>query len=151
MTAEKIVHRTWLLDGFFHSAPGFIELYDNRFTFSLVDTGTFSQSRLKKFESYKDIGNSYQNLINEEVVEIINIEINDISAKFPWYNFMGGAILTFSGFEQKMQLSFMQPQNTKFPYHRIDNELVQLMAVDESIDDIKKGRKFGKQLQEILK
>lgn len=147
---EKIVHKTWLLDGFFHSAPGFITIEGSTFSFSLVDTGTFSEKRLNKFESYQGLDASFDKLRNEEVVEIINIDFSQISAKFPWYNFVGGAVLHFEGFNQKMQLSFLQPQNTKFPYHRIDEPIVQLMAANESVGDMKAGRTFGKKLQELL-
>lgn len=147
---EKVVHKTWLLDGFFHSAPGFITIEGNKFSFSLVDTGTFSKQRLNKFEPYKNLSDTFEKLRQEEVIEIININFNSISTKFPWYNFMGGAVLTFEGFDQKMQLSFMQPQNTKFPYHRIDNALVQLMAIDEGVNDLKAGRAFGNKLKETL-
>jgi hypothetical protein len=147
---EKIVHKTWLLDGFFHSAPGFVTIEGNTFSFSLVDTGTFSEKRLNKFESYKGLDASFEKLRNEEIIEIINIDFSQISAKFPWYNFMGGAVLHFEGFNQKMQLSFLQPQNTKFPYHRIDEPVVQLMAANESLGDMKAGRAFGKKLQELL-
>lgn len=147
---EKIVHKTWLLDGFFHSAPGFVTIEGNIFSFSLVDTGTFSKKRLNKFESYKGLDSSFDKLRKEEIIEIINIDFSKISAKFPWYNFMGGAVLHFEGFNQKMQLSFLQPQNTKFPYHRIDEPIVQLMAANESLGDMKAGRAFGKKLQELL-
>lgn len=148
--AEKIVHKTWLLDGFFHSAPGFIIIDGSSFSFSLVDTGTFSKKRLNKFESYKGLEASYQKLRNEQVIEIINIDLKNINATFPWYNFKGGAVLRFNDFDQKMQLSFMQPQNTKFPYHRIEDPLVQMMTTKESLDDLNAGRAFGKKLQEIL-
>ena len=30
---EKLVHKTWLLDGFFHSAPGFITIENDTFIF----------------------------------------------------------------------------------------------------------------------
>jgi O-acetylhomoserine/O-acetylserine sulfhydrylase-like pyridoxal-dependent enzyme len=147
---DIVVHKTWLLDGFFHSAPGFITLDGNTFSFSLVDTGTFSSKRLHKFEKFKSLSDTFEKLRKEEVIEVVNVDLNDISIKFPWYNFMGGAVLTFNGFEQSMQFSFMQPQNTKFPYHRIDNSLVQMMAIEDGVDDLKAGRAFGKKLQEIL-
>jgi len=147
---EKIAHKTWLLDGFFHSAPGFVTLEGHTLSFSLVDTGTFSNKRLTKFEAYKNLDDTFEKLRKEEVIELIRGDLEDISIKFPWYNFMGGAVLTFKGFEQKMQLSFMQPQNTKFPYHRIDNSLVQIMAVEDGLDDLKAGRAFGRKLQGIL-
>ena len=88
---------------------------------------------------------------SKEVIEILNIPLTDIGAKFPWYNFMGGAVLNLKGHEQKMQLSFMQPQNTKFPYHKIDNSVVQMMALKDGMDDMKAGRLFGKKFQGILK
>lgn len=147
---EKTVHKTWLLDGLFHSAPGFITLEENTFSFSLVDTGTFSKKRLYKFEPYQGLTEIFDKLRSEEVVEIIKIDFDKISAHFPWYNFMGGAVLTFENFKQKMQLSFMQPQNTKFPYHRVDNTVVQLMAIDEGVKDLKAGRIFGRKLQKTL-
>lgn len=147
---EKIAHKTWLLDGFFHSAPGFVTLEGHILSFSLVDTGTFSNKRLTKFEAYKNLNDTFEKLRKEEVIELIRVDLEDISIKFPWYNFMGGAVLTFKGFEQKMQLSFMQPQNTKFPYHRIDNSLVQMMAIEDGLDDLKAGRAFGRKLQGIL-
>ncbi len=148
---EKIVHKTWLLDGWFHSAPGFITIDRGQFTFSLVDTGTFSAKRLQKFESFKLISETFKKLRSEEVVEIINIPLTRISAKFPWYSMHGGAILYIEGFDQKVQLSFMQPQNTKFPYHKIDNSLLQLMAVGDTANDMKKGRVFGKKFEKALK
>ena len=147
---EKIVHKTWLLDGFFHSAPGFITLDGNTLSYSLVDTGTFSRKRMNKFEGFNSLKNTFEKLRNEEVVEIFNAPLNNIEAKFPWYNFMGGAVLNIDNHEQKIQLSFMQPQNTKFPYHKIDNSLVQMMALKDGVDDMKAGRAFGKRLQEIL-
>lgn len=147
---DKIVHKTWLLDGIFHSAPGFITIENGLFSFALVDTGTFSNKRMAKFEQYKGLSDTFKKLRDEEVVEIIDIDLNKISAKFPWYNFMGGAVLSFAGHSQKMQLSFMQPQNTKFPYHRIDNTLVQLMTIDKGLSDLAAGRDFGKAFQSLL-
>lgn len=147
---DKTVHKTWLLDGLFHSAPGFITLENGLFSFALVDTGTFSKKRMAKFEQYNELNGTFNKLRAEEVVEIIKIDLNKITAKFPWYNFMGGAVLTFPEHNQKMQLSFMQPQNTKFPYHRIDNGLVQLMAIDKGLSDLAAGRAFGKAFQSIL-
>lgn len=41
----------------------------------------------------------------------------------------------------------MQPQNTKFPYHRLGGELTQVAAALESSQDFKKGRVFGKRLK----
>lgn len=147
---EKIVHKTWLLDGIFHSAPGFVTIENNIFSFSLVDTGTFSKKRLNKFESYKNLESSFEKLRNEEVIEILSVPLTDITAKFPWYNFMGGAVLNFKGQEQKMHLSFMQPQNTKFPYHKLDHSLVQIMAINDGLDDLQKGRQFGKEFKKLL-
>lgn len=147
---KKIVHKTWLLDGIFHSAPGFITLEDNEFSFSLVDTGTFSGKRLNKFEAYKNLSGTFERLRKDDVVEMISIDLNNIKAKFPWYQFSGGAVLSFDGFGQAMQLSFMQPQNTKFPYHKLDNSLAQMMAAKDSVDDLKAGRAFGKMFKDVL-
>lgn len=147
---EKIVHKTWLLDGWFHSAPGFITIEDNQFSFSLVDTGTFSKKRLQKFEAFKQLSNSFEKLRNEEVIEIINTPLSRISAKFPWYSMHGGANLNLEGFDQRVQLSFMQPQNTKFPYHKLDNSLAQIIAAKETAEDMKQGRAFGKKFKELL-
>lgn len=147
---EVIAHKTWLLDGFFHSAPGLICIEDNKFKFSLVGTGTFSKSRLNKFECYKGLSHSFEKLADEQVVDLMYIDLKDIVIKFPWYNFMGGAVLNFKGHEQKLQLSFMQPQNTKFPYHKLDNSLAQLLAIESGVDDLQAGRAFGKRLKSIL-
>ena len=147
---EKLVHKTWLLDGWFHSAPGLIVIVNNQLSFSLVDTGTFSDKRLQKFEVFKGITDSFKRLRNEEVIELINIPLSKIEAKFPWYSMHGGANLNLEGFDQKVQLSFMQPQNTKFPYHKLDNSLAQIIAAKETAEDMKQGRAFGKKFKELL-
>lgn len=148
--SDQIVHKTWLLDGIFHSAPGFITIDQGKFSFSLVDTGTFSKQRLTKFESFSGLTDSFEKLRNEEVVEIVAADLTNVAADFPWYNFMGGAYFWFGDSDQRLHLSFMQPQNTKFPYHRVDNALVQLMAVNEGVNDMTAGRAFGKELQQLL-
>ncbi len=63
---------------------------------------------------------------------------------------MGGAVLNIGGLAKPVRFSFVQPQNTKFPYHKIDNSLIQLMSINEGISDLKAGREFGNKLKTIL-
>ncbi len=147
---EKLVHKTWLLDGMFHSAPGLLVLEGERLSFLLVDIGTFSEERLSKFESFRKLKDSYSKLCNGEVIEIVSCDLNSIQASFPWYTMKGGATLSFKGLDQKLKLSFMQPQNTKFPTHKLDSSLLQVMALSEGVSDLKSGIAFGKKFKDIM-
>ena len=148
--SEQIIHKAWLLDGLFHSAPGFITIEKDIFRYSLVDTGTFSRKRMQKFEKLNNQIDVFEKLRAEQVVEIFNADLGKVEADFPWYNFMGGAKLKVAGQELALHLSFMQPQNTKFPYHRLGGELTQVAAALESSKDLKQGREFGKRLKVLL-
>lgn len=63
---------------------------------------------------------------------------------------MGGAKFMVEGQTQELHLSFVQPQNTKFPYHRLGGELTQIAAALEASDDLKNGREFGNGLKKII-
>ena len=147
---EKILHKAWLLDGLFHSAPGFIVIENSVFRFSLIDTGTFSKKRIQRWEQLSGQVNLFERLREEEVIEILNVGLDKLDAYFPWYNFMGGAKFRIDGQAQELHLSFMQPQNTKFPYHRLGGELTQIAAALESSRDLKNGREFGKRLKQLF-
>ncbi len=78
---RNIVHKTWLLDGIFHSAPGYIEIDNSMFSFSLVGRGTFSEKKLLDLEAYSNTESSIDFLKKEEPVQLINTELG-VKAKY---------------------------------------------------------------------
>lgn len=136
---DKIIHKTWLLKGLFHSAPGIIEIENNSIKFSLVERGTFSKEGLNSF-----LNDSSFSLKLEEnkPVKVFEFNLDDVRFHSPWYMMKGGGTIKVSGKEYK--LSFMQPQNTKFPYHKLG------MIKEDDFKDFKDGREFGKKLISLI-
>lgn len=57
----------------------------------------------------------------------------------PRYMLRGGGVLSCSG--EQYKLSFMQPQNTKFPYQRLG------IIRESDFADFTNGREFGRRFQ----
>ena len=127
-----MIHKTWLLDGLIHSAPGVITLNGNRLSFVLVGPGTFGERHLTKYFSS---ASAYEELLSQNMT-LFDVEVSEIKkAKFPWYSFGAGCNLEIN--EVQYKLSFVEPQNTKFPTNRLD-----------SIGgDLAEGANFGKILK----
>ena len=79
---------------------------------------------------------------NGEAVKVFDISRQDARFESPWYMFSGGGVLSFSG--QAYKLSFMQPQNTKFPYQRLG------IIRESDFADFSDGRKFGKRFRSYM-
>ena len=41
-----MIFKAWLLNGLFHSAPGYLSIEGDEIAFSLIDTGTFGKKKL---------------------------------------------------------------------------------------------------------
>ena len=134
-----IIFKTWLLKGIFHSAPGYIEIDGDNILFTLIDTGTFGKRNLN---ALLDNNQAYQRITNGEAVNVFNVPRKAAKYESPWYMMNGGGVLTSSG--QKYKLSFMQPQNTKFPYQRLG------IICESDFTDFSDGRKIGKRFQSFM-
>ncbi|MDG6097545.1 hypothetical protein EXU34_08820 [Alteromonas sp. ZYF713] len=131
-----LLYKTWLLQGIFHSAPGYIEINGDIVSFTLIDTGTFSE---RKFNALLNNNDAFDRITNNETFNVFKVSRADARFESPWYMFSGGGVLSFSDKEYK--LSFMQPQNTKFPYQRLG------VIRESDFTDFTDGRKFGKRFR----
>ena len=131
-----VLFKTWLLEGIFHSAPGYIEINGDIISFTLIDTGTFSKRKLNALLNSND---AFERIANNEPVNVFKVSRTDARFETPWYMFSGGGVLSFSG--KKYKLSFMQPQNTKFPYQRLG------IIRESDFADFTDGREFGKRFR----
>ncbi|MDG6097402.1 hypothetical protein EXU34_08100 [Alteromonas sp. ZYF713] len=134
-----VLFKTWLLQGIFHSAPGYIEIDGDQVSFTLIDTGTFGKNKLNGLLNNNE---AFECITNGEAVKVFDISRQDARFESPWYMFSGGGVLSFSG--QAYKLSFMQPQNTKFPYQRLG------IIRESDFADFSDGRKFGKRFRSYM-
>tara|TARA_Y100000588_G_C13886129_1_gene766652 strand:- start:86 stop:514 length:429 start_codon:yes stop_codon:yes gene_type:complete len=134
-----VLFKTWLLQGIFHSAPGYIEIDGDQVSFTLIDTGTFGKNKLNGLLNNNE---AFECIANGEAVKVFDISRQDARFESPWYMFSGGGVLSFSG--QAYKLSFMQPQNTKFPYQRLG------IIRESDFADFSDGRKFGKRFRSYM-
>ena len=134
-----VLFKTWLLQGIFHSAPGYIEINGDQVSFTLIDTGTFGKNKLNGLLNNNE---AFECIDNGEAVKVFDISRQDARFESPWYMFSGGGVLSFSG--QAYKLSFMQPQNTKFPYQRLG------IIRESDFADFSDGRKFGKRFRSYM-
>ena len=134
-----VLFKTWLLQGIFHSAPGYIEINGDQVSFTLIDTGTFGKNKLNGLLNNNE---AFECIANGEAVKVFDISRQDARFESPWYMFSGGGVLSFSG--QGYKLSFMQPQNTKFPYKRLG------IIRESDFADFSDGRKFGKRFRSYM-
>jgi hypothetical protein len=129
-------HKTWLLDGLVHSAPGIIELNGSQLTLTLIGSGTFGDNQCSKYLSEPG---AYEVLQKENLI-VFNVKMSEIKdSKFPWYSFGAGCRLEIDNNIYK--LSFVQPQNTKFPTNRLG----------DIGGDLQEGARFGNKLKKLLK
>ena len=131
-----VLFKTWLLQGIFHSAPGYIEIDGDQVSFTLIDTGTFGKNKLNELLNNNE---AFACIASGETVKVFEVSRQDAQFESPWYMFSGGGVLSFSG--QAYKLSFMQPQNNKFPYQRLG------VIRESDFADFSDGRKFGKRFQ----
>tara|TARA_A200000159_G_scaffold145575_2_gene151285 strand:- start:7893 stop:8327 length:435 start_codon:yes stop_codon:yes gene_type:complete len=136
---KLVLFKTWLLQGIFHSAPGYIEIDGDQVSFTLIDTGTFGKNKLNGLLNNNE---AFECIANGEAVKVFDISRQDARFESPWYMFSGGGVLSFSG--QAYKLSFMQPQNTKFPYQRLG------IIRESDFADFSDGRKFGKRFRSYM-
>ena len=134
-----VLFKTWLLQGIFHCAPGYIEIDGDQVSFTLIDTGTFGKNKLNGLLNNNE---AFECIANGEAVKVFDISRQDARFESPWYMFSGGGVLSFSG--QAYKLSFMQPQNTKFPYQRLG------IIRESDFADFSDGRKFGKRFRSYM-
>ncbi|MBJ2130322.1 hypothetical protein JC525_15425 [Alteromonas sp. IB21] len=131
-----MLFKTWLLQGIFHSAPGYIQIEGDMVSLTLVDTGTFGKRKLNALLKRNDV---FESLTNDETIEVFQVSRKAARYQSPWYMLSGGGVVSFSGKQYK--LSFMQPQNTKFPYQRLG------IIRESDFTDFKDGREFGKRFR----
>lgn len=134
-----VLFKTWLLQGIFHSAPGYLEIEDDNVSFTLIDTGTFGK---RKLNTLLNDDNAFDRITKGDAVKVFSVTRADAQFESPWYMFSGGGVLSFSGREYK--LSFMQPQNTKFPYQRLG------IIRESDFTDFADGREFGKRFKSFI-
>lgn len=132
-------HKTWLLKGFYHSAPGVLEVTDQEVYFTLLDRGTFTK---KQLNSLLEDEQACRKLEKEENILVFKWSLSNSKFRSPWYMMSGGGMISFQDKEYK--LSFMQPQNTKFPYHKLG------ILRKEDLEDFSDGRAFGKKMKEFF-
>jgi len=131
-----VLFKTWLLQGIFHSAPGYMQIEGDIVSFTLVDIGTFNRPKLNALLK-RD--NAFDSLTNDETIDVFKVSRCDARFQSPWYMLRGGGVLSCSG--EQYKLSFMQPQNTKFPYQRLG------IIRESDFADFTNGREFGRRFQ----
>ncbi len=147
--ATTILHKTWLLKGFVHSAPGYTLIENEHISFVLLDTGTFSEKGIREIAAQHDVSDLYEKLTNDQPTELFRVNLAQIEQfNFPWYSFGNGATLRIEGLDVK--LSFVQPQNTKFPFDKLDGIIGDAREILEIGKDLKQGSTFGKYLRGLL-
>lgn len=134
-----MIFKAWLLNGLFHSAPGYLSIEGDEIAFSLIDTGTFGK---KKLDSMVDKEGAFEEISEGQNIEVFRTKRSNANFYSPWYMFMGGGVLRLPNGTHK--LSFMQPQNTKFPYQRLG------IIRESDITDFKDGRELGKRFNAYI-
>ncbi|MBD2859213.1 hypothetical protein IB286_09360 [Spongiibacter sp. KMU-158] len=134
-----MIFKTWLLNGLFHSAPGYLSIEGDEISFTLIDTGTFGRKKLDLVVGKKG---AFEQISEGREFEVFRTQRSGANFHSPWYMFMGGGVLTLGNGTHK--LSFMQPQNTKFPYQRLG------IIRESDITDFKDGRELGKRFNAFI-
>ncbi|MDZ4716797.1 MAG: hypothetical protein SH819_15130 [Cytophagales bacterium] len=118
-------------------------------TFTAIGTGTFGNSGLDKVEKTAGAENFCSLLNQAKPAQLFSVKVSEIQkVAFPAIYFSAGANITFNN--EKYQLSFIQPNNTKMPnLDRDDYEGVFEQSV-ETIKDIGHSRKVGKKWKSLL-
>jgi hypothetical protein len=78
-----------------------------------------------------------------EDVQIFDVPLQQITqVVFPWYYFSGGAIVVVGSV--RYRLSFLEPQNAKWPEPRTHDVIKAAVKVAELCGEIAEGRDAGK-------
>lgn len=149
INSESSFEKVWILEGLFNSAPCLLEFNKDKFKLTLLEVGTFSESKLDSLCRKFGVENASES-ISESTVELVDINEQEIKHfKLPWYNFGAGVSIEFEN-DLEIKLSLVQPQNTKFPMHKIDNTLIKVNTLASTANDLKYGISLGKQLKRIF-
>ena len=98
-----MILKAWLLNGLFHSAPGYLSIEGDEIAFSLIDTGTFGK---KKLDLMVDKEGAFEEISEGQNIEVFRTQRSNANFHSPWYMFMGGGVLKLPNGTHK--LSFMQ-------------------------------------------
>jgi len=143
----EIIDKIWLLSGLIDSAPGVLEVREGVFRVTLIDCGTLSKKRLDEFGRKYDIENLSLRL-EEGPVEFFKTDFkSEDKLKFPWYYFGGGAVAHIG--KKKLKLSFAQPQNTRFPVHKLSHSHLKVASLGETAGELKHAISLGKELKKL--
>ncbi len=104
----------WLLLGMVNSLPGILKLQDFRLEYIALDSGSLWMKGLRRLEKRMEVPGLAERLDNGENTPLFAVELSEVqSIYFPFYYFGAGVHLKINN--QKLRLSFIQPQNTQMP------------------------------------
>ncbi|MCB1105219.1 MAG: hypothetical protein H7A44_02725 [Opitutaceae bacterium] len=140
--------KAWLLDGPIDSLPGVLRLADNRLSYLVLETGTFPAGKLRQLFTAQ--GRATAGDDPAPPVELFDLRLADLrAARFPWYYFGGGMKLDL-GQGAPLRLSFLQPQNTRWPTAWND-DLRQWVGGDDGPEvAVAEGKAAGQRWRELL-
>jgi len=147
VSSYEIIDKVWLLSGLIDSAPGVLEVREGVVRVTLVDFGTFSKKRLDEFGITFGM-ESLSLRLEKGPVEFFQTDFKgEDELKFPWYYFGGGAVAHIG--KKKLRLSFAQPQNTKFPVHKLSHSHLKVASLGEAAGELKHAVALGKELKKL--
>lgn len=156
----QLCTKAWLLWGWIGSIPGVLKYDEGCLSFTAHGCGTLWKFQLRSLEKKMKKPGLADQLDNYEKAILFDAPLSEIlNVRFPWYSFSSYVKLVIGGDEYR--LTFMQPQNTKWPKDVKDRKdgkdsldvfeiFDSIKEIIDSIKEIKDGRQVGKDWRRIL-
>ncbi|MDQ8186861.1 hypothetical protein [Pelagicoccus sp. SDUM812002] len=139
--------KAWLLEGPIHSIPGILHLEDRTLSYLILESGTFSESKLKSLLESHGAGTSEGD--SKYPIQLFSISLDEVNTfHIPWYYFGAGGKLSFA--KHELRFSFVKPQNTVEPTYYSESFLEWRGGKGQDEVNILEGKSSGKTWKALL-